>query len=245
MRVVTAGPLLRSAAAVLEPVRDDVTLIGALAVQVALDGHDVALTPTHDADVGSPIERANEVVAELERAGLTRSKLPHEEPFTWIGEGIKVQIARPFHPFPKGAAARLPQISLVSELEANRWPVAFEDQPKRVALWAARPAALVALKEMAFGRTRPDGESVDRDFSDAALLLDRLGEEIVEEIVGGGQMRARVIQAAHRLLYDGSAAAAAREMVAVGEVGTLREGEETTRRAAAGLLADLGVDSGG
>jgi hypothetical protein len=51
--------------------------------------------------------------------------------------------------------------------------VAFTDQPQRGRFWAASPAALVALKAQAFGRTRHDGKAVDRDFSDAMLLLDR------------------------------------------------------------------------
>lgn len=50
MKVVAPTHLLREAAAILEPVRDDVVVIGALAVQIALDGHDVALTPTMDGE---------------------------------------------------------------------------------------------------------------------------------------------------------------------------------------------------
>jgi hypothetical protein len=50
VRVVTPTPLLREAADVLDRIRDEVVVIGALAVQVALDGHDVALAPTRDVD---------------------------------------------------------------------------------------------------------------------------------------------------------------------------------------------------
>jgi hypothetical protein len=117
------------------------------------------------------------VVAHLEDQGLVRSDLPHEEPFTWVADGIKVQVVRPFHPFAKGAAARLPVNNLIGDLRLSRWMVAFRQRPDAGVLWAARPAALVALKEAAFGRTRPDGEPVDRDFSDAALLLDRLSPD--------------------------------------------------------------------
>jgi hypothetical protein len=44
VRVVAPNRLLEGAAAILEPIRDEVVVIGALAVQIALDGHDVALT---------------------------------------------------------------------------------------------------------------------------------------------------------------------------------------------------------
>lgn len=50
MRVVAPNQLARDAAEILQSVRDLTTVIGALAVQVALDGHDVALTPSTDID---------------------------------------------------------------------------------------------------------------------------------------------------------------------------------------------------
>lgn len=241
MRVVSPTALLRAAADVLGPVRDDVVVIGALAVQIALDGADVPLTPTRDIDVGSSTERANEVVAHLEESGLERSEIEHEKPFTWVRGEVKVQVIRPFHPFPKGAAARLPVNQLIPELDANRWLVAFEGDPEAGRLWAAKPAALVALKEKAFGRSRPSGERVDRDFSDAVLLLDHRGEEIVDEVAGGGQIRARVVAAAERLRDDdGAAESAARELLAIGEAETLREGETAARRTAREILAELG-----
>jgi len=241
VRVIEPSDLLRRAAGVLAPIRDDVVLIGALAVQVALDGHGVPLTPTHDADVGSSTEQANDVIARLEDAGLERSDLPHERSFTWVAPGIKVQVVRPYHPFAKGASARLPVNNLIAELETNRWLVAFEEEPEHGLLWAARPAALVALKENAFGRTRFGGEKVDRDFSDAALLLDRLGGEIAEEVTAGGQIRTRVAAAAHCLTEDPqAAAAAARELVAMREVDSQRAGEALARRAGRAALAAIG-----
>jgi hypothetical protein len=237
---VEPSDLLRRGAELLGPVRDEVVLIGALAVQVALYGSDTLLTPTSDIDVGSSTERANEVVAHLEQAGLKRSELEHEKPFTWVGDEIKVQVVRPFHPFPKGAAAGLPVNQLVPELEVNRWLVAFKDEPAVGVLWAAKPAALVALKQKAFGRARPSGEKVDRDFSDVALLFDYVGGEIVEEVATGGQIRDRVIAAAERLHEDAEAAeAAARELLAIKEVETLREGIDNSRRAAGEFLAEL------
>jgi hypothetical protein len=52
VKLVRPSELMREAAAVLEPVRDDVVIIGVVAIQVALDGQDVALTPTRDIDAG-------------------------------------------------------------------------------------------------------------------------------------------------------------------------------------------------
>jgi hypothetical protein len=242
VRVVEPGTLLRRAAEVLAPVRDDVVLIGALAVQIALEGHGAPLAPTHDADVASSAEQANAVVSRLEEAGLRRSEIPYERSFTWVGPGVKVQVVRPFHPFPKGAAEGMPVNQLVSELEANRWLVAFGEDPERGRLWAARPAALVALKEKAFGRTRPEGGLVERDFSDVTLLFNRLGEDIAAEVAAGGQMLERVRRAATRLRDEDEAAeAAARELVAVGEVESLREGLAAARRTAAEMLVRLGA----
>lgn len=100
MKIVTASRLLREAADVLEPIRDDVVVIGALAVQIALDGHDVALAVTRDVDAGVATDAVGRVVEQLERSGLRRSELPHEQGFTWIRGDLKVQLLRPFHPFP-------------------------------------------------------------------------------------------------------------------------------------------------
>jgi len=52
---------------------------------------------------------------------------------------------------------------MVSELDEHKWLIALEDDPTRGCMWAVRPAALIGLKEQAFGRTRPSGETVDRD----------------------------------------------------------------------------------
>ena len=104
MKVVHPSELMREAAAVLEPVRDDVVIIGAVAVQVALDGHDVALTPTRDIDAGVKTAAVHRVVGRLEASGLTPSDVPHERSFTWVRGELKVQLLRPFHPFPKGSA---------------------------------------------------------------------------------------------------------------------------------------------
>ena len=157
MRIVAPTPLLAEAAAILEPIRDEVIVIGALAVQIALDGHDVAVTPTSDIDAGVDTAAVERVVAHLEENGLRQSEVPYERSFTWVKGDVKVQLLRPFHPFPKGAARGLPVNNLISGLGAYRWPISFEDDPDRGCFWAATPAALVALKEQAFGAHSSNG----------------------------------------------------------------------------------------
>jgi hypothetical protein len=125
VKVVHPSELMREAAAVLEPVRDDVVIIGAVAVQIALDGHDtvlsatrdidIALTPTRDIDAGvkTAVDR---VVGQLEDSGLKRSNLSHERSFTWVRGELKVQLLRPFDPFPTGPAKGLPVSNIIPEL---------------------------------------------------------------------------------------------------------------------------------
>jgi hypothetical protein len=228
---------MRETAEVLGPVRDDVVVIGAIAVQIALDGHSAALTPTRDVDAAVKTEAVDRVIAQFRAARLEPSKLPHERGFTWVKGPLKVQLLRPFHPFPKGAARGLPVSNLIPELDRYREMVAFEDSPETPRFWAATAAALVGLKEAAFGRKRNDGEMVDRDFSDVALLLDRVGDKIAGEVADAPPMLARVQAAAERLLDDEDAStAAARELVKTGEHDTQRAGELAVRRAAERFL---------
>jgi hypothetical protein len=117
VKVITPDALLREAAEVLAPVQDDIVVIGASAVRVALHGRDVVITPTRDVDAGTSVEAVDRVVGQLETAGLTRSTKPHERAFTWVRGTLKVQLIRPFHPFAKGAAARLPVNNTIPELE--------------------------------------------------------------------------------------------------------------------------------
>jgi len=243
VRVVASTPLLHDAAEILDPIRDDIVVIGALAVQIALDGHDVALAATRDVDAGVATAAVAGVVAHLEERGLRRSELPHERAFTWVRNDLKVQLLRPFHPFPKGPAQGLPVNNLVSALVEHRMLVAFEAEPGRGRFWIASPAALVALKEAAFGRTRLSGEQVDRDYSDAALLLDRLGLEITDEAAGSPRIRGSVVRAAQRLLEDEAALAASREMVRAGHEDTIPAAEAATRRAAQRFLRRLDAGS--
>ncbi len=236
MKIVHPSELMREAAAVLEPVRDDVVIIGAAAVQVALDGHDVALTPTRDIDAGVKTAAVQRVVNQLEASGLVRSDIPHEHSFTWVKGELKVQLLRPFDPFAKGSAKGLPESNIVSELDRHRVAVAFDDRPDTIRFWAASAGALIGLKEAAFGRTRPDGEPVDRDFSDAAMLLERLVDEITTELADPSPMRGRAVRAAERLLTDEASKAAARELINSGEHDTQRGAELAVRRAAQSFL---------
>lgn len=120
---------------------------------------------------------------------------------------------------------------MVPELRDYRGLIAFEDTPTAPRFWSATPAALVGLKGAAFGRTRPDGSSVDRDFSDVVLLLDRLGEHIAGEVAERNVMRSRVESAAERLLREGAATeAAARELVSLREYDSQRVAELAVRR---------------
>ena len=240
MRVIQPSRIVRDAAATLQPVREDVIVIGALAVQVALAGHEVTLAPTGDIDAGTTVESAADVVAHLESVGFRRSPLEHEKTFTWVARDVKVQLIRPFHPFPKPPADGLPTNTLLPELERHRWLVAFEEEPEKGLFWAARPAALVALKEAAFGRTRPSGDPVDRDFSDVVLLFDNMSAQIAQEVVADGQIRKRVLRAAERLRDEPAATEGAiRELVASGQVETPREGEATVTRAVREIVGEL------
>jgi hypothetical protein len=240
VRTVQADNLMREAARLLAPVRDDVVIIGAVAVQIALDGHPAALTPTRDVDVAVQTEAVESVVAQLIAARLEPSEVPHERGFTWIKGDLKVQLLRPFHPFPSDAAKRLPVNNMIPELDMYRDMVAFADSPTKPRLWIATPSALVGLKELAFGRERATGETVDRDFSDVFLLIDRLSDEIAAEVSRQPAMRLRVKCAAERLLDESAATeAAARELTAIREYANQREAELNVRRSSQRFLRRL------
>lgn len=240
MKVIAPDPLLREAADVLARVRDDVVVIGASAVRVALDGHDVAITPTRDIDAGTSVAAVDRIVTELESAGLTPSPEPHEQGFTWVRGSLKVQLIRPFHPFPKGHAARLPVNNTLTALNDHRTAVAFTDDPETVRLWCADAAALVALKAQAFGRTRPGGQPVDRDFSDAVLLLEHTFDDIARQVASDPSMRRRVLDAATRLATDSDATAAAiRELVQAGAYDTPLAARQACDRATRRAIREL------
>ncbi len=239
MRVLRPNDLMREAAAVLESVRDNVTVIGAVAVQVALDGTGVSLMPTRDVDAGVATADVPRVVDSLEAAGLKRSDLPHERGFTWVRGELKIQLLRPFDPFPKGPARSLPVSNILPELVRHRVAVAFEDAAEACRFWAASAAALVGLKEAAFGRISQTGEPVDRDFSDVALLLQQCPHEIAAELRDASPMRGRAVRAAERLMDPRGAAAAGRELVRSGQYETQRAAELAVNRTARLFLERL------
>jgi hypothetical protein len=77
VKVVTPTGLLAEAADVLGPVRDEVVVIGAAALEVALaDSPSVTITPTRDVDVVVTVEHAAHVVSHLESAGLRPTTTP-------------------------------------------------------------------------------------------------------------------------------------------------------------------------
>lgn len=221
------------------PCRDDVIVIGAVAVQVALDGTGVPLSPTRDVDAGVATSDVPRVVRCLEAAGLKRSELPHERAFTWVHGELKVQLLRPFDPFPKGAARTLPVNNILPELAGHRVAVAFEEAAEVRRFWVASAAALVGLKEAAFGRLRHTGEPVDRDFSDVALLLQQCSPEIAGELRDASPMRERALRAAERLMEPSGAVPAARELVRTGQYDTLRAAELAVGRASRLFLERL------
>jgi hypothetical protein len=239
VKILAPSPLMREAAAVLDPVREEVVVIGAVAVQVVLDGQDAILTPTRDLDAGVATDAVQRVVTRLQECDMRPSELSHERSFTWVKGDLKVQLLRPFHPFPQGPAQGLPVNNLISELPAHRVLVAFVEEPEQGRFWVASPAVLVALKADAFGRSHATRESVDRDFSDAMLLLEYLGSEIASEVTPPSRMHRRVKHAAERLLDDDASAAAARELVRTGQQNSQRVAEESVRRVARRALGRL------
>lgn len=63
---------------------------------------------------------------------------------------------------------------------------------------------MLALKGHAFGRTRPNGGLVERDYHDAYLLIGYVGEEIAAEFNGtdDGQLRGLIRKALDDLGED-------------------------------------------
>jgi hypothetical protein len=244
VKVIAPTPLVAEAADVLAEFRDLVVVVGAAAIEVALSGTDVAITPTRDVDVVVPVAEAAAIVSALEADGLRRSEVPHERPFTWVRRDLKVQLVRTFHPFPSGVARALPQnpvFGMASE-PAHQVEVAFASEPLRSRLWCANAACLLALKEAAFGRTRAGSEQVvQRDFHDAFLLIDAVRDDVIREWrIAGHEIRERGRRAITALSDGGDAtAAAAREMVRLGEAESQRQAETRVQRVARSTLRAL------
>jgi hypothetical protein len=249
VKILTPTQLLAEAADVLAPVRDEVVVIGAAALEAALaqpaetgitatrDVDIVAITPTRDVDVVVPTDRAAAIIAHLEHAEMHRSEVDHERAFTWVRGDLKVQLVRTFHPFPKPPADGLP-VNPVFSMAAKRRhqeTVAFAEDPEQPRLHCGNVACLLALKQAAFGRTRPpDGTPVERDYHDAYLLIFSVPEDVAATMTTAEyDVTSRATNAIAQLASGGDATvAAARQLVALGGARTQRVGEATVRRAA-------------
>jgi hypothetical protein len=244
VKVITPTPLVAEAADVLAGFRDLVVVVGAAAIEVALSGTDVAITPTRDVDVVVPVAEAAAMVSALEADGLRRSDVPHERAFTWVRGDLKVQLVRTFHPFPSEVAKGLPEnpvFGMAGE-PTSQVEVAFASEPGRLQLLCANAACLLALKEAAFGRTRAGSDqTVQRDFHDAHLLIDTVMDDVLDEWQAAGhEIRERARRAIATLGEGGDAtAAAAREMVQLGQAVSQRQAETRVRRVAGAALRAL------
>jgi hypothetical protein len=268
VKVVEPSPLVQEAAEIISPLSDRVVVIGAAALQVIMaadageapttDGVavearrdiDLALviTPTRDVDLAINPTDASDVARALEAAGLQRSDEPYERGFTWVREDdLKIQLVRSYHPFPDTVAKRLPTQPAVSLLQqpGNRLNVAFASEPARVRMQTATAASLVALKHAAFGRTRPDGTPVERDFHDVfSVAFQRLDDLEAACRDADHQVRARVIAALRALAADGDEArAAARQHALLTDDADVATHTQRVRRTAVFALRRLGEDA--
>jgi hypothetical protein len=243
---------------VIAPFWRDVVVIGAAAVQIVLaedvsaggepSGNtptpvaatrdlDLLLTPTRDVDLAVETVEAEAVAQQLEAAGLQLSDEPHERGFTWVrDDDLKIQLVRPFHPFPGPVAERLPQQPAFGLLRepGNRMQIAFAGTPEIERLHSVTAASLIALKQVAFGRTDPDGNPVERDFHDVFLVAsERLDELGAAYRLADYHVRTRVDQALAALAAGGEETrAAARQNAQLTGGGSLRAHELSVRRAA-------------
>lgn len=237
MKVLAPTTLMREAADVLQPVRESVVVFGAVAVEVALADAGVSVAPTRDIDLVVETDSATGIVRQLESMGLERSPVPHEAGFTWIRGDLKVQLVRPFHPFPKGPAERLPEQSSVTVARdaMHRHEVSFSDSPEVMRFWCVNAACVIALKRQAFGRTRAgEAEPVDRDYCDVYVILRQVPEAVLEDYERADRTVRVWLEQAVDLLADDRHARlrAASEAVRVGLAGSVRSAEADVRRVA-------------
>lgn len=231
MKVVEPSDLLCEAADVLGAVKDDVVVVGAAAIEVALHGATAAITPTRDVDAVVGTESVDVVVGQLEAAELQPSTLDYEKGFTWVRGDLKVQLIRGFHPFPKGASVGLPvnPVADAARRSAHREAVAFAPRPDEPRLWVASPACLVALKRSAFGRMKPPGNDVvRRDFHDVYLLVRNVPDQVLASFgLADGAVRQGVRSAVAMLCDEGGdpLRLAAEEMVDLDEARNQRDAE--------------------
>jgi hypothetical protein len=231
VKVIEPSDLLREAAQALRVVKDEVVVVGAAAIEVALHGVPALITPTRDVDVVVDTIAVDTVVRQLEVAALVPSQLDYERGFTWVRDDLKVQLIRGYHPFPQGVSTGLPvnPVADAARDVANREEVAFEERPSTAQLWVATAACLIALKLNAFGRTRPpDNEVVRRDFHDVYLLVDHVPDQVLASYdTADGGIRQGVRDAVMSLCdRDGDPLRfAASEMVRLGEARNQRDAE--------------------
>lgn len=227
MKVVEPTRLMVEAAHVLEPIIEDVVVIGAVAVEVALAGKQLPLTPTRDIDLAVGARDPTPVIRHLQDSGLVPSEAEGERGFSWVRGDLRVQLlARPGPPR-MAPTHRLPKIAATVIADRHNQPVAFADSPRKPRFRCATPAALLALKQTAFGRKDHRGRPVHRDYLDALQLLQQLDTELIQEIETSGDpaLRGHALKAAEALARDQAATTAAADEL-------LRTGGAESRRAA-------------
>jgi hypothetical protein len=109
-------------------------------------------------------------------------------------------------------------------------------------LRCANAACLIALKQAAFGRTRPPHDApVDRDYHDVHLLLAGVPDIVVSQLaVCGHEVRTRASDAIAQLASGGPATiAAARQLVRLGIADTQQAAEAEVRRVAIRIAGRL------
>lgn len=239
--------MVRTAAEVIEPVKDHVAVFGAAAVQIAVGDFTTGIAPTIDVDLalverGALEATVDQVVRALTKAKLDPSDVDHERGFTWISDTVKIQLVRGFAPFPKGQVKGLPAQPGIEDFFDARQAIAFEDAPETVRFWCADPASLIGLKQRAFGRTRDDGELVVRDYVDVYLLM-RFGADEIAELwpTLNVSVRQHVMKAIELLMDDQSEAvnAGSLEMVKLGLADDAMSAAAAMRRTASQLLQQL------
>jgi hypothetical protein len=183
VKEISPTPMMVEAAAAIAPVNEQVTAIGAVAVQNALSGVANVIAPTSDVDLVLPggtsvTHNLRQVIHALESADYRPSAEAGEAGFTWQAEDSKIQLVTGFAPFRKGALAAIPAQSGIEDFLVARTPVVFNDQPDVIQLYSANATALLGLKHRAFGRNDRRGRPIERDFADAHLLMQFATEEI-------------------------------------------------------------------
>jgi hypothetical protein len=118
---------------------------------------------------------------------------------------------------------------------AHHLVLAFPDDPDAPRLTCANAACVLALKQAAFGRTRPlDDTPVERGFHDAYLLISQVPDAVLADLALAEYEVKRRSTDAISLLATGAeeTAAAARQIVRLDNTHSQRAAETEVRRAA-------------